>query len=65
MFSSDTEKNYSKSFSDTSNSSDIEEETIKQISTQKPFDMELRNARLFLRNIFYQKKKMTVKKKLI
>ena len=35
------EKNCSKSFSDaSSNSSDIEEEVIKQINTLKPFDME-------------------------
>ena len=34
------EKNCSKSFSDASNSSDIEEEIIKEITTLKPFDME-------------------------
>ena len=34
------EKNCSKSFSEISNSSDIEEEIIKQINTLKPFDME-------------------------
>ena len=38
------EKNSSKSFSDASNSSDIEEEIIKQIKTLKPFDMEPRKA---------------------
>ena len=51
----------SKSFSDASNSSDIEEEIIKQINTLKLFDMEP----LFLRNILYRKKKLIVKKKLI
>ena len=51
----------SKSFSDASNSSDIEEEIIKQINTLKPFDMEP----LFLRYILYRKKKLIVKKKLI
>ena len=34
------EKNCSKFFSDASNSSDIEEEIIKQINMLKPFDME-------------------------
>ena len=38
------EKNCSKSFSDASNSSDIEEEIIKEITTLKPFDMESRKA---------------------
>ena len=37
-------KNCSKSFSNASNSSDIEEEVIKQINTLKPFYMEPRNA---------------------
>ena len=36
--------NCSKSFSDASNSSDIEEEVIKQINTLKPFNMEPRMA---------------------
>ena len=44
LISSDMEKNYSKSFFDASNSSDIEEEKIKQINTLKPFDMEPRKA---------------------
>ena len=51
----------SKSFCDASNSSDIEEEIIKQINTLKPFDIEP----LFLRNILYWKKKLIVKKKLL
>ena len=34
----------SKSFSDASNSSDFEEEIIKEMSTLKPFDMESRKA---------------------
>ena len=34
------EKNCSKSFFDSSNSSDIEKEIIKQINRLKPFDME-------------------------
>ena len=38
------EKNCSKSFSDASSSSDIEEEITQQISMLKPFDMEPRNA---------------------
>ena len=38
------EKNCSKSFSDASNSSDIEEEFVKQINTLKPFGMKPRNA---------------------
>ena len=38
------EKKCSKSFSDASNSSDIEEEIIKEMSTPKPFDMESRKA---------------------
>ena len=38
------EKNCSKSFSDASNSSDIEEEIIKEMTTLKPFDMESRKA---------------------
>ena len=44
LISSDMEKNCSKSFSDASNSSDIEQEIIKQINTLKPFDMEPRKA---------------------
>ena len=44
MYRKDTEQcNCSKSFSDASNSSYIEE-IIKQINTLKPFDMEPRNA---------------------
>ena len=39
---SDMEKNCSKSFA--SNSSNIEEEIIKQLNTLKPFDMEPRKA---------------------
>ena len=39
------EKNCSKFFSDASNSSDIEEEIIKQINTLKLFDMEPRKAK--------------------
>ena len=38
------EKNCSKSFSDVSNSSDIEEEIIKEITTLKPFNTESRKA---------------------
>ena len=38
------EKNCSKSFSDVSNSSDIEQEIIKQINTLKPFNIEPRKA---------------------
>ena len=38
------EKNCSKSFSDASNSSDIEEDIIKQINTPKPFNMEPRKT---------------------
>ena len=34
------EKICSKSFTDASNTSDIEDEIIKQINTQKPFDVE-------------------------
>ena len=34
------QKDYSKSFSDANNTSDIEEEIIKQINSVKPFDME-------------------------
>ena len=60
---SDMEKNCSKFFSDASNSSDIEKEFIKQTNTLKPFNMNL--ARLFLKNILYRKKRITVKKKLI
>ena len=44
MFAVIWKKNCSKSFSDTSNSSDIEEEIIKQIKTLKRFDMESRKA---------------------
>ena len=33
-------KNYSKSFSGASNSSDIKEEIVKQINMLKPFNME-------------------------
>ena len=60
---SDMEKNCSKFFSDASNSSDIEKEFIKQTNTLKPFNMNL--AKLFLKNILYRKKRITVKKKLI
>ena len=38
------EKNCPKSFSDASDSSDIEEEIIKQINALKPLDMEPRKA---------------------
>ena len=38
------EKNCSKSFSDVSDSSNIEEEIIKQVNMLKPFDMESRKA---------------------
>ena len=45
MYRKDTERyNCSKSFSDASNSSDIEEEIIKQINTLKPFGMESHTA---------------------
>ena len=37
-------KNFSKFLSDASNSSDIEEEIIKQFNTLKPLDMERREA---------------------
>ena len=38
------EKNCSKSFSDASNSSDIEKEIIEQINTLEPLDIETRKA---------------------
>ena len=63
LISSDMEKNCSKYFSDTSNTSDIEEGIIKQINTLKSFYIEC--LRLSLRNLLYRKKKITVKKKLI
>ena len=44
LISSDMEENCSKSFSDPSNSSDMEQEIINQINTLKPFDMEPRKA---------------------
>ena len=44
LISSDVEKNCWKSFFDTSSSSNIEEEIIKQINMLKPFDMEPRKA---------------------
>ena len=44
LISSDMEKNCAKSFSDASNSSDIEEGITKQINTLKPFDTKPRKA---------------------
>ena len=46
-----------------SNSSNIEEEIIKQINKLKPLDME--PCKLFLRNVLYRKNKITAKKKLV
>ena len=57
------EKDCLKIFTVASNNSDIEEELMKEINTLKPFDME--PLRLSLRNLLYQKKKITVKNKLI
>ena len=44
LITSYIEKSCSKSFSDASNSSDVEEEIIKQINTLKPFNMQPRKA---------------------
>ena len=44
LVSSNMEKNCSKSFSDVKNSSDIEQQIIKQINTLKPFNIEPRKA---------------------
>ena len=55
--------NFSKSFSDASNSSDIEEKVMRQVNMLKQFDME--PLRLFLRNLLYWKKKIALKKNLI
>ena len=49
LISSDTEKKLPKSFSDASNTSDVKEQIIKQINTQKPFDM--KPLSLFLNNL--------------
>ena len=56
-------KKCSKSFSDASNSSYIEEEIIKQIKTLKPFDMEPRKG--IPKKPFVSEEENTVKKKLI
>ena len=44
LINRDTDKNCSKSFSDSNDSSDIAEEIIKQISKLRPFDMEPRKT---------------------
>ena len=46
--SSDNEKNCSKRFSDASNSSDIEEEVIKQINMLKPFNINVIRKKYFV-----------------
>ena len=46
--SSDNEKNCSKHFSDASNSSDIEEEVIKQINMLKPFNINVIRKKYFV-----------------
>ena len=61
LINRDTDKNCSKSFSDSNDSSDIAEEIIKQISKLRPFDRSL----VFLRSLLYQERKIIVKKKLI